>query len=402
MNFVSRVTLCAALLCASSLAIPARLAAQEDADSGEFDRLVEQAQIAYAEGRFVEATRDLKSAYIMRPSARLLFNIGKTIENRGDCAASLAYIGASTRAADADDDLMALGAEALADTSSCPDYDPAAFGLLVVRSEPSDAEVLVNGSPIGASPVMVPNLQAGTTKITVSVRGFEPEERTIDLTGGADKEIFFKLSPAVAKKGRSENTKLIADVPARDAADSSGGALRYTSYALVGLGVVGLGVGAYYNWGVIPGIDDERLAIRVPGDPGFRSDLEEPTDAQRGTQRYSDLTSEREDAVSDMVIITAVGAAVTLTGVGLYYFSTSGEPAASVSIAPTQGGARRRALGALLSRVSRRESDLLTREGRGPHRPAPLFARPSSRAALSRRGGRRSRRRASGRRVRRD
>jgi TonB family protein len=61
---------------------------------------------------------------------------------------------------------------------------PAAAGALVVESDPSGAQVWVDGKAAGPSPVVVPSLSAGTHRVRVLLEGYAPAEVQLHVSEG--------------------------------------------------------------------------------------------------------------------------------------------------------------------------------------------------------------------------
>lgn len=73
---------------------------------------------------------------------------------------------------------------------------PSTSGALSVASDPSGAEVFVNGIPQGHTPVTVPRIPAeDPVRVRVSAEGYEPFEQTLRLTPGHTETLTIPLSP---------------------------------------------------------------------------------------------------------------------------------------------------------------------------------------------------------------
>lgn len=73
-------------------------------------------------------------------------------------------------------------------------------GTLTVRSIPTGANVYLDGSLAGMTPVMIPHVTAGTHKVLLTLQDYEDISQTIEVTGGSDQEVtgdFKKNSPII-------------------------------------------------------------------------------------------------------------------------------------------------------------------------------------------------------------
>ena len=72
-----------------------------------------------------------------------------------------------------------------------------AVGVLRVVTEPSGAEVSVNGIVKGKSPVEVPALSPGAVKVRVISEGYVTKEESVDVVGGEKRQVEWILQKAV-------------------------------------------------------------------------------------------------------------------------------------------------------------------------------------------------------------
>ena len=73
-------------------------------------------------------------------------------------------------------------ARAIAISSSVGAVQRAQTGSLLIRSTPADADVLVNGTLRGKTPLALRDLALGSYTIRVARDGYAPEERTLQMT----------------------------------------------------------------------------------------------------------------------------------------------------------------------------------------------------------------------------
>ncbi len=77
------------------------------------------------------------------------------------------------------------GDEAVADTT---------HGSLTIRSVPADALVIVDGFPIGSTPVRVDSLPAGEHRLQVAMDGYFTRSATVVVRGGRNQKATFELT----------------------------------------------------------------------------------------------------------------------------------------------------------------------------------------------------------------
>ncbi len=104
-------------------------------------------------------------------------------------------------------------------------------GSLAVRVVPAGAEVLVDGLLVGAAPLEVAELEAGSHRITARATGFEEREQTVEVVAGGQQDLSLELAPILPEP--SARQKLGLD------------RIRWGALALdVGLAGAAVGLGA--------------------------------------------------------------------------------------------------------------------------------------------------------------
>lgn len=64
---------------------------------------------------------------------------------------------------------------------------------LTVRSTPTGAKVYLDGGMVGTTPLMIPDVTAGTHKVLLTMQNYENISQTIEVTVGSDKEVIVDL-----------------------------------------------------------------------------------------------------------------------------------------------------------------------------------------------------------------
>lgn len=74
---------------------------------------------------------------------------------------------------------------------------PVTTGSLLVSSEPSSANVLINGAIVGVTPVTIPDLPPGPVKVTLTLHGYQDWNGETHVMVGETIPIFGTLTPIV-------------------------------------------------------------------------------------------------------------------------------------------------------------------------------------------------------------
>lgn len=80
-----------------------------------------------------------------------------------------------------------------ADTAETADQRDTTVGALLIRTEPSDALVMVDGQPVGSAPVKVDSLAAGKHRLQISAEGYFVKSATVLVRGGAEQQVTLRL-----------------------------------------------------------------------------------------------------------------------------------------------------------------------------------------------------------------
>jgi hypothetical protein len=68
------------------------------------------------------------------------------------------------------------------------------YGSLQIKSSPSNATVLLDGAPAGATPLVIGDLTPGEHTVSISKTGYQPPNRTATVVAGQQKLLFVTLS----------------------------------------------------------------------------------------------------------------------------------------------------------------------------------------------------------------
>lgn len=88
--------------------------------------------------------------------------------------------------------------EPSSDTSS-QEEAPTPVGSIQITSEPAGAEVVVNGSPQGQTPLTLDELSPGSREVELQMEGYEPWSETVDVEANTTTEVEGTLQPQMGQ-----------------------------------------------------------------------------------------------------------------------------------------------------------------------------------------------------------
>jgi tetratricopeptide (TPR) repeat protein len=179
-----------AVAAASLLALPLRLAAAEPAPD-EARAAYQRGVQAYRDGRYRDAIAEFQAANRLRPSAPLHYDIGQARERLGEAAEALASYAEYLRL-----DPQAPNRKAVERSMAALQARLATRGrqVLLVLTDPGDAEVSLDGEPRGRSPFAAA-LAPGPHRVSVSLPGHRPVSRDVSLSRDRALELNLTLPP---------------------------------------------------------------------------------------------------------------------------------------------------------------------------------------------------------------
>jgi hypothetical protein len=237
--------------------------------SAELKGLVQEASAAYGAGDYEVAVDKLLAAYRIEPNARLIYNTARSYDQLGQCRRALVYYRAFSQHKGAEKSLVSNAKKKLAKAAECDTYDPSLGGRLSVFSQPDGATITVDGRQVGTTPTEVAGLTSGEHRIAVELDGYKVVSKTLTLEAAQDRKVRAVLveapdSEPISPKEVSQGAGAGENV----STDSGDTGVNIPAVALVGAGVLGLGVGAYFDLIAIPATDDERSGFE-PNSPQY-------------------------------------------------------------------------------------------------------------------------------------
>ncbi|SRR5579883_1197091 len=209
------------------------------------------------QGRDAEALDEFRQSYAARPSARTRAQIGLAEQALGRWVDAEADLRGALEA-EGDPWIQrnrAILAAGLADIAKH-------LGSLEIETDVPGAEVWVNGVRAGVAPLAAPlRVESGTVVVEVRAPGYAAARRTTAVEAGESAREAIHLVPAVpeapptaAAPGKERADRVVAPsttnaIPAARVGRPSrpDPAMRAASFALLGLGAVGLSLGTYFG-----------------------------------------------------------------------------------------------------------------------------------------------------------
>ena len=276
----------------------------QSSDQDRFSELVTEARQAYDQEDYEIAIERLQQANMLIPDDRVMFNIGTSYEKLGDCQRALAYYEASLRSPNPSEGWAEKIEEKIKEAKAdCPDYDSSAVtGRISINSTPNKARVYIDGKPLGRTPYEVIMLPEGRHKFQIKLDGYKPISETVVLSSQADLKLDYKLEEVPEIDGGGDpfaggGTEPDPGGTVEDPKPS----LNVPALGLIGLGAVGLGVGAYLNWFRL--CPQERCYY-----------VSERRKYAPNSPEWDELTAQRQTSVVLMAASTTVGVLLVAGG----------------------------------------------------------------------------------------
>jgi len=209
-------------------------------------------------------------------------------------------------------------------------------GSLKIAGGVVGAAVLIDGVQaglLGSDGLMVAGVAGGQHQITVSKTGYEKWERNVTLASGATEKIQVQLKPIEKPLEQAQAEPVAAPVetaptPAREPPNQGS---RVGAWALLGLGIVGVGLGGYssYKVGSINSNLDPYRRYPCSGSAFDCNASGKPFTGPRTTdeQNYIDSQQSSGDNWSKVQWVGyGVGGALIVTSAVLFYHGYFGKP----------------------------------------------------------------------------
>lgn len=329
------------------ISVPVSAAAQNDPSKTQAKALVQEGAKLFDRGDFAGALARFDEAYAKFPNAIIQFNRAQALRSLGRIVeASDAVERFLKEAIDAPVERLREGQQLLQDLQK-------QLAFLVVSSNVDGAEVLLDGTQIGTTPLTkaVP-VKPGSHQVTVQKAGMTSFGRSVDLASGGRLSVEARLA-AAAHENASEKTpagKVAApppdsspkaagrtntDTASRDSltegSTETGGHLRTWGFVVSGLGIVGVAMGGYY--GAMTLSRNNQAEGICPGATG-----ECPTGTtNEDVTRHTNLVADANKYQTRAIVGFVVGGAVLLGGLALVLTNPADERGSSPRVTASAG-----------------------------------------------------------------
>jgi hypothetical protein len=237
------------LLLLSLLAAAPAAAQPSDADVQEARRLFDEGVAAIQSEDYATALDDFTRSQDLNPRPVTMYNIGMCQRALTDFPG--AYVTLQTYLAEAQDN----SASRIEAAQRVVQELDTVLARVMVRSAPSDAEVLVDGASVGTGSVLEPlRLLAGTHVFEARLHGYRSAREVVDVRAGEAVDVLLTLQPLPEDETEDVGT----------AAGEGGIETKWWFWTIIGAVVVGGAVTA----GVLLAPEEERLPAdwTIPGD----------------------------------------------------------------------------------------------------------------------------------------
>ncbi|HET9955745.1 MAG TPA: PEGA domain-containing protein [Polyangiaceae bacterium] len=299
----------------------------KQSDAGVQQR--EEAQLRYSralelfnEGSFEAASLELRRAYELAPSFRILYNIGLVNTELNDYAAALSAF--ERYLADGGPNVPP---ERQAEVRQQIERLSGRVGFLTVTTDPAGADVTLDDLPLAKSPIATPiRVNAGRRRISVAMTGRLPQTRVIEVAGGDRVNLTFELNEPQSSAPPSRPLLTDLQPPSSSPAAPSAPPPRAVPWAMWGVtGALAVGAGTL---GII--------ALRERSD---QKSLQEKFGVTESELDHADTRVRRFALLTDVLM----GATVIAGGVSLYLTlrtPNSGEGQVALAVRPNGVDAR--------------------------------------------------------------
>jgi len=161
----------------------------------------EKGKQLYTEGAFDAALAELQRSYELAPSYKILYNIALVQRARNDFAGSLSAY--EKYLSDGGKDLASSRKQ---EVQKEIDTLKTLVARADIKTNVADAEVLVDDSPIGKSPISGYVLNPGSHRISATKEGRQPAVKVIKVAGGDSVSVELDLPDASAPQPTAQPT----------------------------------------------------------------------------------------------------------------------------------------------------------------------------------------------------
>ncbi|MGF1508085.1 MAG: tetratricopeptide repeat protein [Myxococcota bacterium] len=210
------------------LVLPSASALAQGQPSETYRELVREALAEFEAKQYQEALNLFRQAYDVRPSARVLRGMGKSLFELGRYTEALDALRASLTV-----DLDPLSPRLREDVQELIARTERYVGTLVLSVEPADAKLKLRGRPVAPGPIQ---LDIGTYEIEAMAEGYLPVRRRVEVVGQASTELNLVLDSDGSSGPRTAAQPQLTSTPPKKRSR----AMLYTGAGLAAAGAGGL------------------------------------------------------------------------------------------------------------------------------------------------------------------
>lgn len=171
----------------------------------EAQEVFKRGQGYFVEGRYSEAAVEFLNAFQLDPHPAIMYNVARAHEEMGQLIKALQYyrVALSLKPSSAvkeelERKIAELEVVLRADGVDVLNLDTATWvptGRVSISSNPPGAQVTINGDAAGRTPMDARTLPQGEYVIRLTRKGFQPEERRLEVVGGKSYVLSPELRP---------------------------------------------------------------------------------------------------------------------------------------------------------------------------------------------------------------
>ena len=170
--------------------------ASEGAPRAVARKQFERGSTLYQQGRYAEAATAFEAAYQAVPNGVVRYNLGQCYEKLGDLSRAIDSYRAYLREVPRAEDRPQVEANI---TRLEKRLDEQRRAQVSISSEPTDAEVRVDGAVLGRTP-WSDRLEVGPHRLELNLEGHQPLSRELEVRPGEPLQLHFMLTPLPAKE----------------------------------------------------------------------------------------------------------------------------------------------------------------------------------------------------------
>lgn len=197
-----------------------------------YDALVDQALGEYRLQHFAEAHALFARAHALRPSARTLRGLAAAAFEMRDYASSVIYLKAALRSK-----VQPLTGALRKRSQQLLDRARGFVGTVVLRVQPSTAEISIDDQPVPAARWPALHLNLGSHQLEARAPGYQARLRRLEIRGGELQRLDLTLHPRAPARTASLRTAALTPTPNAPRRHEEGADWYESPWLWAGLGI---------------------------------------------------------------------------------------------------------------------------------------------------------------------